>query len=226
MHAAIGLLFAQGRGLRGSNVARSNAVALDVVLAILGADIPGQHLQAALGRRVGGNGLTAQLAHHGADVDDLAMALLDHGGDDGLGHDEGGVQVHVDHLAELLSGHFRHGDALDDAGVVHQNVDDAHLALHLRDKGIHRLLVGDVTHIAVGLDALLGVGSQALVHQLLLDVVEHDGGARLAHGTGDGKADAIAGAGDQGYLTLQGERIHNVHVQYSFLTVRVDLPLT
>src|SRR5699024_7556628 len=32
MHAAIGLLFAQGRGLRGSNVARSNAVALDVVL--------------------------------------------------------------------------------------------------------------------------------------------------------------------------------------------------
>ena len=37
----------------------------------------------------------------------------------------GGVQVNVHHLTELGSGHLGHGDALDDAGIVDQNVDVA-----------------------------------------------------------------------------------------------------
>ena len=78
MTGAVRLTLAQRRGLRCRDVARSDAVALDVVLAVLGADVAGQHLQAALRRRVGGHGLAAQLAHHGADVDDLAVTLLDH----------------------------------------------------------------------------------------------------------------------------------------------------
>ena len=65
---SVGLTLAQGCGLRGGDVAGSDAVALDVVLAVLGGDVLGQHLQAALGCSVGGDGLTAQLAHHGADV--------------------------------------------------------------------------------------------------------------------------------------------------------------
>ena len=123
MTAAVGLDLAQGRGLRGGDVAGSDAVALDVVLAVLGGDVLGQHLQAALGSGVGGDSLATQLAHHGADVDDLAAALLDHIGDNGLGDDEGGVQVNVDDLTELGSGHLDHRDALDDAGVVDQHVD-------------------------------------------------------------------------------------------------------
>ena len=91
--AAVGLTLAQRCGLRGGDVAGSDAVALDVVLAVLGGDVLGQHLQAALGSGVGGDSFAAQLAHHGADVDDLAAALLDHIGNDRLGDDEGGVQV-------------------------------------------------------------------------------------------------------------------------------------
>mgnify|MGYP006911665306 CR=1 FL=1 len=52
MAAAVRLDLAQGCGLRGSDVAGSNAVALDVVLAVLGSDVLGQHLQAALGSSV------------------------------------------------------------------------------------------------------------------------------------------------------------------------------
>ena len=86
MTTAVGLDLAQRSGLRGGDVAGSDAVALDVVLAVLGGDVLGQHLQAALGSGVGGDSLAAQLAHHGADVDDLAAALLDHIGDNGLGN--------------------------------------------------------------------------------------------------------------------------------------------
>ena len=123
MTRAIGLDLAQGRGLRGGDVAGSDAVALDVVLAVLGGNVLGQHLQTALGSGVGGDSLAAQLAHHGADVDDLAAALLDHIGNDSLGNDERCVQVNVDDLTELGSGHLDHRDALDDAGVADQHVD-------------------------------------------------------------------------------------------------------
>ena len=53
MVAAIGLDLAQGSGLSGGNVARAHAVALDVVLAVLGGDVAGQHLQCALVLRAG-----------------------------------------------------------------------------------------------------------------------------------------------------------------------------
>ena len=48
MTAAVGLDLAQRCGLRGSDVAGSNAVALDVVCAVLRSDVLGEHLQAAL----------------------------------------------------------------------------------------------------------------------------------------------------------------------------------
>ena len=68
-------------------MAGADAVALDVVGAVLRSDVLGEHLQAALGSSVGGASLAAQLAHHGADVDNLATALFNHVGDNSLGHD-------------------------------------------------------------------------------------------------------------------------------------------
>ena len=203
MTAAIGLDLAQGCGLRGGDVAGSDAVALDVVLAVLGGDVLGQHLQTALGSGVGGDSLAAQLAHHGADVDDLAAALLNHIGNDSLGDNEGGVQVNIDDLTELGSGHLDHRNALDDAGVVDQHIDVADLGGDLLDHLIDGVLVGDVADIAVGVDAGFLVGGQALVHQLLLDVVENDGGAAVGHSGGNGKADAVGCAGNERDLAGQ-----------------------
>src|SRR5699024_8083088 len=160
---------------------------------------------------VGGDRLAAQFAHHGADVDDLAAALLDHVGDDRLGDDEGGVQVHVDDLAELGGAHLAHGDALDDTGVVVQDVEYAHFLGHFLDQGVHGVIIGDVADVAVGVDAGLFVGGQALVHQFLLDVVENDGGAAVGHRGGDGKADAVGSAGDQGDLAGQVKRFRGAN---------------
>ena len=77
------------------------------------------------------------------------------------------------------------------------------LGSNLLDHLIDGVLVGDVADIAVGLDTGFLIGSQTLVHQLLLDVVENDGGAAVRHGGGNGKADAVGCAGDQGDLTGQ-----------------------
>ena len=76
------------------------------------------------------------------------MALLDHAGDDGLGDDEGGVQVDVDDLAEVLRAHFEHRDALDDARVVHEDVDDADFFLDLRDHFLDFLFLAKASAMA------------------------------------------------------------------------------
>ena len=214
MTAAVRLDLTQRCGLRGSNVARSNAVALDIVLTVLGSDVLGQHLQAALSSSVGGDSLTAQLAHHRADVDNLTAALLDHVRDNGLGHDERGVQVNVDDLTELSSAHLGHRDTLDDTGVVDQNVDVTNFLGNLLDECLDSVLVGDVADIAVGINAGLFVGGQALVDQLLFDVVENDGGAVVGHSGSNGKTDAVGSAGDQGDLAGQIKRFRgaNRHV--------------
>ena len=112
MAAAIGLDLAQGSGLSGGNVAGAHAVALDVVLAVLGGDVAGQHLQCALGGSVGGDSLAAQLTHHGADIDDLALALGNHIGQNSLGAVEGTANVHVDDAQEIGVAHLDHGHAL------------------------------------------------------------------------------------------------------------------
>ena len=210
MARTVGLTLAQRSGLGRCDVARADAVALDVVLAVLRSDVAGQHLQTALGCGVCRHGLAAQLRHHRADVDDLAVALLDHRGDDGLRDDERTVEVDVDHLAELCGGHFDHRDALDDAGVVDEDVHHADLLFDLRYHGVHLLLVGHVADVAFGLDALGLVGGQTFVHQLLFDVVEDDLSALACESRSQRESDAVRGARHERDLTFQRKVYHNV----------------
>ena len=89
----------------------------------------------------------------------------------------------------------------------------ADLGSDLLDHLIDGILVGDIADIAVGLDTGLLVGSQTLIDQLLLDVVENDGGAAVGHSGGNGKADAVGCAGNQGDLAgqVKGFRGANRH---------------
>ena len=203
MTAAVGLNLAEGCSLGSGDVAGSDAVALDVVLAVLGADVAGEHLQAALCRCVGGDGLAAQLAHHGADVDDLAVTPLDHAGDNGLGNDEGSDQVDIHDLTEISGLHLHHGDALDDAGVVDQDVNAAQVALDCRNQLLDILFLGHVGKIAVGVDALCLVVLQCFLHVLLAAAVKGDLCAGCRQTFCDSEADAVCGAGDQSYFTFQ-----------------------
>ncbi len=197
MTAAVRLALAQRRRLRRFNIARADAIALDVVFAVLAGDVARQHFQAALGRRVGAYGFAAQLAHHRADVDNLAVALFNHGGDHGLAYDKRSVQIDVHHLAELRGRHLAHGNALDNARIVHQNINHAHFGGNLLYQRLHGVFVRYVAHIAVRLDSGLFVSGEAFIDELLLDIVEYDRRAGLCHAGCNRKADAVACACDK-----------------------------
>ncbi len=114
-----------------------------------------------LGGSVGRDGLAAQLAHHGADVDDLALALFHHVRQNGLGAVEGTAYMDIDDPHKVGVAHLDHGHALHQTGVVYQNVHRADLDLDLCHHGVDGVLVGNVCHIAVGVDAGSLVGGHA-----------------------------------------------------------------
>jgi len=205
MARAVGLDFAQGRGLRRGNVARPYAVALDVVSPIFGADIAGEHLQSALGGGIGRDRLAAELAHHGADVDDFASLALHHFGQHGTAHDVGSHEIHVDDLLELLTLHLMHGDALDDSGVVDKDVYLPYFLVDALHECLYVVLLSHVADVAfhVG-DACLLVVVKAPLRGSLVDVVEDDvvdacGHERLR----DVEAYAVAGSSDPGVLAFE-----------------------
>src|SRR5574344_1262269 len=122
MATAISLTFTQWSRLRSGDVAGTNAVALDVVFAILRTDVASQHLQTTLCCSISRHSLTSQFRHHGADVDNLAFTTLHHLRQHSAGADVGCHKVNVYHLLKLLTCHFMHRNTFDDASVVHKNV--------------------------------------------------------------------------------------------------------
>ena len=126
-----------------------------VPLQVLGHD-GHQGLVAGLGRAVGGAALAPHGVHAGGDADDASEALLDHVGRDGVGHQEGAAEVDADYpqpgvgrdgieivLAAGGLGPEPAGAGVD-AGVVHQDVQAAHLADGALHGVPHRFGVGDV----------------------------------------------------------------------------------
>ena len=212
MAGAVGLPFAQRGGLGRGDVAGADGVALDVVLAVLTADVAGEHLETALGGGIGAHGLAAQFAHHGADVDDLALAAFHHLRDHGGRADVRAHQVHVNHLLEFGAGHFVHGDALDDAGVVHQDVNLADFLVDAVYQFLHRHFVGHVAHITVHVGDTGGfVGFQALFHGGLVGGVEDDVLHTGFHKSlGNGEANAVCGACHPGILSFERENIRHI----------------
>ena len=139
------------------------------------------------------------------------MTLLDHAGDNVLCHDVGGDEVDVDDLTEVLGLHLKHGNALDDAGVVDKDVNGAEVALDVGDQLDDVFLIGDVGEVAVSVDAFLTVGGQSGLHVVLTAAVERDLCACGSVCLCNGEADAVCGAGNKSYFSFQGKLLHNVH---------------
>ena len=197
MAAAVGLPLAQRRGLRRRYVAGADAVALDVRRAVFGADVARQHLQPALGRGIGGDRLAPELAHHRADVDYFAAALLYHAWDYSLRADEGADEVDVHDLAEVFSAHLRHRDAFDYSGVVDEYVYCAEVAFNLSDERAHRRFVRHVRDVSARLDAFGAVCLHRRVEVFTAAAVECDARSRLRESLRNREAYAVCAARDQ-----------------------------
>ena len=152
------------------------------------------------------------------------MALLDHAGQHRLGDDERAGEVDVDDLTVVGGAHLEHRDALDDTGVVDQDVRrGAKVALDLLDEVGDLVLLGDVGDVALGLYALLGVVGETLVDLVLVAVVEGDLGAGLGESRREGEADAVAGTRHERDLAVEAEAVHVEDARICILLCHANL---
>ncbi|MNP40095.1 hypothetical protein D3C76_1337050 [compost metagenome] len=108
--------------------------------------------------------------------------------------------------------HLAEGLVTQDAGVVDQHVDAAEGLEGLLDQGLDLLVVGDVGAVgdggAAGLADFLdhgqrGFGRAAGAVTAAAEIVDHYLGAALGEFQGVDAAQAVAGAGDDGYAVIE-----------------------
>ena len=202
---SIRLLLPQRRGLRRGDVSGPYSVALDIVFAIFTGDVAGQHLQPAFRGGIGGDGLSSQLAHHRTDIDDLSASSLHHRRKHRFSDDEGGGQIDVDDQPPIIDAHLMHRNALDDAGVVHEDIDRSKILFDLLRGLLDCRFIRHIADISFYIEARFLIGGKPLIHQLPVDVVESDFRSRLGICQRDIQTDAVAAAGNPGDFPLDGE---------------------
>lgn len=201
---------AQRRRLWRRDIAWPNAVALDVPVAELRSDVLRQHLEPAFRRCVRRHRLAPHFAEHRADIDNLAMPLAQHAGQHSFRDDERRRQIDVNDLAEIRRLHLEHRRALDDACIVHKNVDGAERLFDIGNHLAHRSLVRDITKISMRLDAVLLVVRQCLVHVRLTSAVERNLRARVSICLRNRIADTVSRSRHQRDLARQRELFRNI----------------
>src|SRR5213594_3627053 len=127
----------------------------------------GEADQAGLGGGIVGLALVARDADDARDVDDPAPATLDHPPGRVLGHQEGALQVRVEHGAPVVLVDPEQQVVPRRARVVHEDVDLAELPLDRADRGLDLSRVRDVARKAPRRGVperarrLLGLGAEA-----------------------------------------------------------------
>ena len=122
------------------------------------------------------------------------MALSAHSREYGLGNDKGRGQIDVDDLAEILNRHLVHGDAFDNTGVVHKDIQSAVLLLDLCHKLLHGSFICHITDIAMCIDAILMVIFQCLLNVPFASCIKDDRRAGLGICFCNGIANSVAAA--------------------------------
>ena len=142
----------------------------------------------------------ADQADDGGDVDDAAGLLLEEAAGEGLGEQEGALEVDVQHRIPVGLAHAHQQAVPGDAGVVDQDVHLAGGGEDLLRGGCHAGGVGDVGPERPGPAAQcldfrhrLGAGFRLQIHP-------GDVGAGGGQLQGDGLADAAPGPGHHGHL--------------------------
>jgi hypothetical protein len=166
---------------------------------------------AALGCGVGGAQDASLEGQKGGDLDDLASPLRDHHPRRCLGQEEQGLQIDLDHIVPLLLAIVQRRLAMDDAGVVDEDVEPAELADGAVD---HLVQLGDRCGAEVagqrqkvpaeGGDLGLGLFKAGAIGA-------GNVGARLREGMRHGLPEAASGAGHQRHFACQAERIQDTH---------------
>ena len=119
---------------------------------------------------------------HRGNIDDRAAAGFAHGGDGVLRPQQDTAHVDVEHAEPLLRLELREDDGrrragLDDARVVHHDVEPAESRAHVADHRAHGAIVGDVRGHRHGAAAIVLDQPDTFARGGVIDVVDGDGGA-------------------------------------------------
>ena len=179
---------------RGVDEAGADAVGPDALGAVVDGQVLGQEDDPALRGVVGAAPLGALEPFDAGQVDDAALALVDHGAQGVLGHQERAGQVDVDHPPPLGQIEQVHRTPTGDPGGVDHRVEPTVGGHDGRHQVGHRRLVGDVDGVVDGRSVRVdGRGP----------VDGYDRGTLGGQADGGGTPDARRRAGDQGHRLVQ-----------------------
>src|SRR2546423_10082128 len=154
-----------------------------------------------MGHRVVGLTCPAGRADHRGDVDDPAVAAVEHVLQDGPGQVERPGQVDVDDVVPFLGTHLAHRLVHRDAGVVDQDVQLPVPLEHLGDDPLAVLVAADVA--LVDAHAVVGVLVAELLGRVPVGRVPgRDLHAAVHQPFADGQPDPADSSGDQGDLAV------------------------
>jgi len=151
-------------------------------------------------------------ARHRSDVDDAALALLQHLARGGLRAEEHAVEVDVDDIVPVLPAHLLGRRPSDDSRVIHQDVGAAQRVVDVVHHGGYLLRIGHIAFDGDGLDAQLGDLGGRLLGSLGVDVRNGDSGSGLGQRLRHGATQPLGCAGDDGDATVESELVHDAHL--------------
>ena len=138
------------------------------------------------------------IAGHGADVDDVAVATLYHGGHDEACHGEQTLDVGLDHGVPVVVAAFVLGfEAEGEAGVVDEDIDGEKLLTDGGNGLAGGLAVADVEAEGLHVGACLPQLFSDVVELLLAPAGYHEVIAATGEALGAAASDAAGGTGDQ-----------------------------
>src|SRR5215217_733554 len=207
-------LLGHGRDHLGGDEPGRDRVDRDPLAGRLKGQAVGQPEQARLGGRVVGLADVALLADDRADVDDPAVAAVQHMLEHGMTQIERARQVNSDHPVPVLGRHLADGAVDGDAGVVDQDVQLPVLLQHLGDDP---LAVGGDADVALVDGRPLVGGGELLGRVRAAGIPDGHLDAALGEPGADRQPDPAGASGDERDLP-----VHTCHVRSS----PVDLPTT
>ena len=202
----------QRLGHFGVDIAGPDRVGLDVVRRPFRRHRSGQHLDAALGRRVGRDRRSRDLARERGDVDDLAAAPARDHPPGRLAPDlERAGEMGLDDAAPFVGLELEHRLPELEPGVVDEDVDLDARGVEMLEGGENRAFVGDIEgpRRRVPPVRLEGLGD---CRQLaLVAAVEDDSRAGRRKAARDRQPEAVRGSGDERRLARQIEEMGHAH---------------